>query len=83
MNKIELRDRRFAEPAINEVDYKKWLADNKFYAKSEETNLDRYILENYIDIVEQFIGSPESKATKAIFEIATQAVKKYLTEQNV
>lgn len=73
---------RFAKPTINEFKFIRWLSDQRFYSAREETPIDKYILESYVDAVEQFINYPESEATKGLLEIATQTVKKYL-KQNI
>lgn len=73
---------RFAKPTISDGEFISWINDQHFYSTSEEIPIDKYILQSYYDTVEQFINSPESGATKSVFEIATQTVKKYL-EQNV
>lgn len=72
----------FGEPEINQVEYDKWLSDQKFYSDSEGTPISQYILQNYFDMVEQFIKSPKSKATKVVFEVATQIIKKYLSQNS-
>lgn len=82
VSQIEPPIMRFAKPTINNDDFNKWLSDKKFYAESDDTKLDKDILQSYYDTVGQFINSPESKATKSVFEIATQTIKKYL-KQNV
>ena len=73
---------RFAKPIISDGEFISWINDQNFYSTAEETPIDKYILQSYYDTVEQFINSPESGATKSVFEIATQTIKKYL-EQNV
>lgn len=72
----------FGEPEIKKADFDKWLADQKFYSESEGTPIDKYILENYFDSIEQFIKSPMSKAAKGVFEVATQVIKKYLSQNS-
>ena len=72
----------FGEPTINQAEFNKWLSDQKFYSESEGTPIDKYILESYFDTAEQFIKSPKSKATKSVFEVATQTIKKYLSQNS-
>ena len=72
----------FGEPEIDEIDFHKWLSDRMFYSETEGTPIDKHILENYFDTVEQFIKSPSSKAAKSVFEIATQTIKKYLSQNS-
>ena len=65
-------------PETKQNDFDKWLADQDFYSRSAGVPIDRYILESYKDVVEQFIKSPESKATIGLLETATLTIKKYL-----
>ena len=69
----------FSEPKITKVDFDKWLADQRFYSEGDGIPIDKYILESYLEVVGQFIKSPNSKATKGVFEVATQTIKKYLS----
>lgn len=80
-NQVDYQIITFAKPVINDDEFNKWLTDRNFLADMYEEPLDRNILSNYYDVVEQFINLPENKATKSVFEIATQMIKKYLKQK--
>ena len=71
----------FGEPEISQSEYDKWINDQEIYSNSEGIPIDLYILQSYYDTIEQFIKSPQSKATKGVFEVATQTIKKYLWQR--
>lgn len=71
----------FAKPTISDEDFNKWLNNKTFYAEQEGINLNKYLLREYLYAVEQFMNSSESKATKAVLEVVTQTIKKYLEQK--
>jgi hypothetical protein len=60
--------------------YDEWLQSIEFQSQEDNEDEALVILNSYYGVVDQYLKSPTSAATKGLLDSATECVKKYLRE---
>lgn len=68
---------------MEDEEYYKWEKKQRDNAEMNNCSTDIWILSEYADVIQQYLDSPNSFATRGIAEIATETVKRYLIEMGM